>query len=303
MKEKNQTQFLDEKLIAKIKAIQIKAKHLVNDSFAGEYLSAFKGRGMEFEEVREYQAGDDVRAIDWNVTARNEKPFIKTFRDERELTVMFIVDVSASNDFGSKKKIKQEVASEITALLAYTALKNNDKVGLIIFSDHVEHYLPPKKGRGHVWRLIRDILTYESKLGKTSFDVPLDYLNSIQKKKCITFLISDFQTENYQEQIKKVSKIHDLIAIGLTDPLERKLPKVGFVELEDAESGEMILIDTGSSKFRNDYEKLTKKKSKEKINFFRSNGVDYIDISTEKSSIDPIIKFFKERERKLSKRS
>ena len=183
---------LTDELLAKIQRIQIKAQHLANAAFAGDYRSVFKGRGIEFEEVREYQMGDDIRSIDWNVTARAGRPFIKTFRDERELTVMFVVDVSASSRFGTLTKFKNEVAAEIAALLAYTALRNNDKVGLIIFSDHVEHYTPPKKGRGHIWKIIRDVLSYRSVAKSTNYVVPLEFLNKVLKRRAITFLISDF---------------------------------------------------------------------------------------------------------------
>ena len=290
-------QFIDDELLAKIKTIQIRAKRLVNDVFAGEYESAFKGRGLEFDEVREYLPGDDIRSIDWNVTARANKPYIKSYKDERELTVMFVVDVSASSRFGSHKKFKNEVAAEITALLAYTALKSNDKVGLIIFSDHVEHYIPAKKGRGHIWRLIREILAYESESRKTDLKVPLEFLNMVVKKRAITFLISDFQDDDYQSQLRTISRRHDLIAFGIYDYREVSIPSIGYIELEDAETGESILVNTSSKKLRNEFTHHSKKAMKQQREFFHGAGIDFIQIKTDESYIDPIVKFFHNREK------
>lgn len=287
---------LDDELLAKIKGVQIRAKHLVNDVFAGEYISAFKGRGMEFEEVREYQPGDDVRAIDWNVTARSETPFIKIFQDERELTVIFMVDVSASARFGTVKKFKNEVAAEITALLAYAAKKSNDKVGLIIFSDHVEHFIPPKKGRGHIWNLIREILTYESNSKKTDLTAPLEFLNNVVKRRSIVFLMSDFQGDGFQDKLQATFKNHDLIAVEIYDPKELSFPKIGFIELEDSETGEVVLIDTNSKKFRNEYETEARKKLVDNKKFFQKNGVDLIQVKTDEPYVDKIVKFFRNRE-------
>lgn len=288
--------FLDESVLAKIKGIQLRAKHLVNTSFAGEYRSTFRGRGIEFDELREYQVGDDIRAIDWNVTARSGKPFVKIFRDERELLVMFVVDVSGSSHFGTISKFKNEVAAEITALLAYLALRNNDKVGLIIFSDHVEHYVPPKKGRGHTWALIRDILTYKSKAKKTDMNIPLEFLNRIVKRRAITFLISDFQGSGYDNLLKTTSTHHDLVAINISDPRERELPNIGYLELEDAETGEFLLVNTGNKKFLKDYQRQGKELALKRKNFFRSNGIDLIEINTAESYVNPILHFFHTRE-------
>ncbi len=287
---------MDKELIAKIKLIQIRAKSLVNDVFAGQYESTFKGRGMEFEEVREYAPGDDIRHIDWNVTARMDRPFVKLHRDERELTVMFLVDVSGSTEFGTQAKFKNEIAAEITALLAYSALRNNDKIGLIIFSDHVEHYLPPKKGTGHVWRVIRDILSHRSRLGKTDVAVSLDYFGRVVKKKSIVFLISDFQGVDFPRQIRSVAKRHDLIAISITDPREWEMPPVGFVSLEDAETGEVLTIKMSANKaieFRN---RRLKERAEQRL-FFGANGIDHISIQTDTPYIDPIVKFFRQREK------
>lgn len=292
------TSLLDEDLLKKIKGIQIRAKHLVNNAFAGDYQSAFRGRGIEFDEIREYVPGDDVRNIDWNVTARMGHPFVKIFKDERELTVMFVVDVSASSRFGTFKKFKNEVAAEITALLAYTALRNNDKVGLIIFSDHVEHYVPPKKGRGHVWQLIRDILTYKSDAKKTDMNIPLDFLNRIVKHRAITFLISDFMGDGYEQKLKTTSHHHDLVAISITDPRELEMPKIGYIELEDAETGESILVDTFNNSFLKEYKKTALKEKSKLKDFFQMNGIDFIQVRTDESYIDPIVKYFRAREKR-----
>ena len=290
--------FIDEELLKKIKGIQLRAKYLVNDAFSGEYKSAFKGRGMEFEEVREYVPGDDIRSIDWNVTARSQKPYIKVYRDEREITVMFVVDVSASSRFGTLTKFKNEIVSEVTALLAYLALRNNDKVGLIIYSDQVEQYIPPKKGRGHVFRLISDILSYKSKSNKTNMQIPLEFLNRVLKKKAITFLISDFQGDEYKTQLQTTARHHDLIAIDVTDPREIDMPKIGYIELEDAETGEFVLFNTSDNKLRQGYRKESLKQQKSRMDFFRRSEIDYIPIKTEENYLEPIIKFFKERERR-----
>ena len=292
---------LTDELLAKIQRIQIKAQHLANAAFAGDYRSVFKGRGIEFEEVREYQMGDDIRSIDWNVTARAGRPFIKTFRDERELTVMFVVDVSASSRFGTLTKFKNEVAAEIAALLAYTALRNNDKVGLIIFSDHVEHYTPPKKGRGHIWKIIRDVLSYRSVAKSTNYVVPLEFLNKVLKRRAITFLISDFLGHGdpaVQQVMRSTAKHHELIAISVTDPREHQLPAIGYLELEDAETGEFILINTSDKRLQQSYGQASKLQAKEIKNFFLKHGIDYLALQTNESYFDTLTKFFRAREKK-----
>jgi uncharacterized protein (DUF58 family) len=289
---------LDDELINKIKGIQLKAAHLANDVFAGEYESAFKGRGLEFEEVREYLPGDDVRCIDWNVSARFDKPFIKTYRDERELTIIFMVDVSASAQFGTHRKFKSEIAAEITALLAYTALRNNDRVGLIIFSDHVEHYIPARKGRGHVWRLIKEILAYRSTSRRTDFSASVEFVKRCIKKKAIVFLLSDFQDQHYQSQLKTLGKKHDVIAINLFDAKEVEIPNIGYVEFEDVESGESVLVNTGDARLRQAFAKDAKESLQAQQRFFRSAAIDLMQIETDDSYLDPIIKFFRQRERR-----
>ena len=225
-------------------------------------------------------------------------PYIKLHRDERELTVIFVVDVSASSRFGTVSKFKNEISAELTALLAYTALKNNDKVGLIIFSDRVEHYIPPKKGRAHIWRLIRDILTYKSKAKRTDLDIPLDFLNQVIKKRSIAFIISDFQAENFETKLRTSAKHHDLIAVSVKDPKEKSLPKIGFIELEDAETGESVLIDTFKDSTRNEYKSVAKKELREQRDFFRRSGIDFIEIQTDRPYLDVIIQFFREREKR-----
>ena len=288
---------LSDELLSQIKGIQIKAKSLVNDVFVGEYLSAFKGRGMEFEEVREYFPGDDIRNIDWNVTARSEKPYIKTFRDERELTVFFVVDVSASTQFGSDEKLKKEVMAEITAMLAYAAMKNNDKVGLLIFSDHNEHFIPPKKGRGHIWRIIKEILTYEAKSYKTNIKIPLEFLTRVQKKKCITFLISDFLIDDMEKPILSLSRRHELVAISINDQREFELPPVGYIELEDSETGETVLVNTNNKQFLNRYAEVCKKENADKRTFFERHGIDYVNLNTSENYFELVAKYFKNRDK------
>ena len=222
----------------------------MNDVLAGEYTSVFKGRGMEFDEVREYMPGDDVRTIDWNVTARMDRPYVKRFVEERELTVFFLVDLSASGAFGSVKKLKNEIAAEFCALLSFSAVKNNDKVGLIVFTDRVELYVPPKKGTTHVLRLIRELLNFKPKAAKTDIGGTLDYFGKVAKKRAVVFLVSDFQSEGFEKAMRIISKRHDLIAVPVTDPREVRLPNVGLIELEDAETGEMVLVDTSSAAVR-----------------------------------------------------
>ncbi len=234
-------------LLKKVRAIQIKTNHLVDDVMAGEYHTAFKGRGMEFSEVREYQPEDDVRLIDWNVSARMNQPYVKEFIEERELTVMLMVDASASGNFGSAQKRKNEIAAEAASILAFAAIKNNDKIGLIVFTDRIERFIPPKKGKAHVWNIIRSILDFDPEGKSTDLNLPLEYLAKVQKKKAATFLISDFQTQGYEKALKLAKQKHDLTAIYIRDPREKKMPDVGLIQLEDAESGEVMLADTGST--------------------------------------------------------
>jgi uncharacterized protein (DUF58 family) len=289
---------LSAELFAQIKAIQIRTQRLVTDVLAGEYESAFKGRGMEFEKVREYQPGDDVRHIDWNVTARRRAPFVKEFREERELTVMLVVDVSSSGAFGSAKKLKSEVAAEIAAILAYTAIKSNDRVGLVIFTDRVEHYIPPKKGRAHVWRVIRDILTFTPERRHTNLDVALEYLNRVVHRRSVTFVISDFLDADFKDALLLTAQHHDVTAICVVDPRERELPPVGIIELEDAETGEVILVDTYDRNIAHGFSTLARSASRQRAETFRAAEVGHIEVRTDASYVDPIVRFFRSRERR-----
>jgi len=285
-------------LMQKIRAIQIKTSHMVTELMAGEYVSAFKGRGMEFNAVREYTPGDDVRLIDWNVTARMDQPFIKEYIEERELNVMLMVDVSSSGEFGSTGKFKNEISAEVASILAFAAIRNNDKIGLIVFSNKIEHYIPPKKGKAHVWNIIRTILNYQPEGRLTDLNIPLEYLLKIQKRKCIAFLISDFQATNYETNVKLARQKHDLVAISISDPRERNLPKIGLINLRDSESGETLLIDTDNREMTKLLTSYEREKRGEFKKLFRSIGVDTIEIDTDGSLVEPIIRYFKIREKR-----
>ncbi|MDX1383133.1 MAG: DUF58 domain-containing protein, partial [Thermoanaerobaculia bacterium] len=269
---------LPAELFAQIKGIQIRTQRLVTDLLAGEYESAFRGRGMEFEEVREYQPGDDVRHIEWNVTARMDHPFVKEHREERELTVMLLVDVSSSGIFGSDRKLKSDVAAEVAAILAYAAIRSNDRVGLIVFSDHVELFIPPKKGRGHVWRVIREILTHRPRREETSLDAALEYLGRVTRRRAVVFLISDFIDEGYAERLRVAARRHDVTAVPVLDPRELELPMVGLIELEDAESGEVLTVDTSDRRAVERYRQLVEQSLRRRESLFRSAGVGEIGI-------------------------
>ena len=285
-------------LARKIRILQITTRKVVNDVLAGEYTSVFKGRGMEFDEVREYMPGDDVRTIDWNVTARMDRPYVKRFVEERELTVFFLVDLSASGAFGSVKKLKNEIAAEFCALLSFSAVKNNDKVGLIVFTDRVELYVPPKKGTTHVLRLIRELLNFKPKAVSTDIGGTLDYFGKIAKKRAVVFLVSDFQSEGFEKAMRIIAKRHDLIAVPVTDPREVRLPNVGLLELEDAETGEMALVDTSSAAVRKRYERLGRERSERFRELFASMGVDQIEVATDRDYVSRLVQFFRARERR-----
>ena len=288
---------LSPELFAKIKAIQIRTQRLVTDSLAGEYESAFKGRGMEFEQVREYEPGDDIRHIDWNVTARMNVPFVKEHREERELTVMLVVDVSSSGAFGTARKLKNEVAAEVAAVLAYTAIRNNDRVGLIVFSEHIELYIPPKKGRAHVWRLIREILTYEPEGHRTDLEGALEYLGKVTRRKAVVFVVSDFLDEGFEHRLRVTGTKHDVTAISIADRREAVLPPLGILELEDAETGEVVMIDTLDAKVRGGFELLSEEARERREETFRSAGVGEIQLWADEPYIDEIVRFFRARER------
>ena len=287
-------------LAKKIRYIQIYTSKAVNDVLAGEYHSVFKGQGMEFNEVREYQPGDEVRSIDWNVTARTGIPHVKRFEEERELTVTFLVDLSSSGEFGSRSKLKNEVAAEICALLAFYAIKNNDKVGLVVFTDEVELFVPPAKGTSHVLRLIRNLLEFKPRQARTNISGAIDFLAKVTNKRSVVFLVSDFLEADCERSLRIMGKRHDVIAISVTDPVEVKMPNVGLVELEDAETGELIQIDTGSAAFRKQYEALGANQSGALRTQFRSMGIDQIEVMTNRDYLIDLIKFFSGRERRMA---
>lgn len=288
----------DRELLKKVRQIDIKSRKVVTELLGGEYKSVFKGRGMEFDEVREYMPGDEVRTIDWNVTARTGKAFVKRFIEEREQALFFLIDMSASGAFGSSKQTKNEVAAEICGMLAFSAIKNNDRVGLIIFTDEVELFVAPDKGQHHVLRIIRSILSFEPKGTGTSIAGALDYLGKMVKRQCVTFLISDFQDADYDKQLKLAAYHYDLIAITITDPRELNLPNAGLVELADAESGEQILVDTASATARKKYNVAAKAHQlKVKDQLTRLN-VDQIDVHTDRDHVRDLVRFFRTREQR-----
>ena len=289
---------ISEELAKKIRILQITTRKVVNDVLAGEYGSVFRGRGMEFDEVREYMPGDEIRTIDWNVTARTGTPFVKRFVEERELTVMFVVDLSASGEFGSVRKLKNEVAAEFCSLLAFSAVKNNDKVGLIVFTDQIEMYIPPKKGTQHVLRVIRELLNFKPRQASTDIEGALDFLGKVTKKRSVVFLVSDFQAEGFEKPMRVIGKRHDLIAVTVVDPREVRLPNVGLVELEDAETGEIVLVDTGSAGIRKRFERLGREQSARFRELFSSMGVDQIEVMTDRDYVPNLVRFFRARERR-----
>ena len=286
---------IPKEILKKVRRIEIRTRNLVDTVFSGEYHSVFKGRGMEFAEVREYQPGDDVRTVDWNVTARMGHPFVKVFDEERELTVMLMVDASSSGEFGTVHQMKGEIAVEICALLAFSAIKNNDRVGLIIFTDRIERFVPPKKGRKHVLRVIRELLYFEPQGRQTDISAALEHLTRVLTRRGVVFLVSDFMSESYETALKIANRRHDLIAVTVTDPRERELPNVGLIELEDAETGEEILIDTSDPEIRRMFSGLTGEGKETRDRLFRSVGVDCVDVTTDRPYVDALMRFFRMR--------
>ncbi|MBF0492873.1 MAG: DUF58 domain-containing protein [Deltaproteobacteria bacterium] len=294
---------LSKEVLQKIRLIDIQSKYLANEVFAGEYESAFRGRGMEFEEVREYQIGDDIRSIDWNVTARMEKPFVKVFREERELSVFFMVDASASQSFGSGGKQKREVCAEIAALLAYAALRSNDKIGLMIFTEEVEKYIPPKKGSGHVWQVIKEILSFEAKGKKTNLKGALEFAAKVVSRRSVCFLLSDFLADflaqNYEQALGIASRKHDLIALAMSDALEEKIPPLGWMQFKDLETDESCWLDSRGQRFQ---EYLFQQKIKRQLalkELFRSQKVDACFLESGKDYATPLLELFRKREKRL----
>lgn len=291
---------MNPELEKQINQIQISCKRPVDEVLAGEYRSVFKGRGLDFDEVREYQFGDDVRLIDWNVTARTGKAHIKRFIEERELSVYFIVDFSASGLFTTVEHTKNKAAAELCALLAFSANKNNDKVGLIIFTDKVELYIPPGKGRSHILRIINQLLEFKPENTGTSIRAALDFFGGITKKHCVAFLISDFQDSNFTEEMAILAQQHDMVSVSLTDRLEKKLPDAGLVEFNGLESEGTIILDTSSERVRDDYYAKMEESRKELTNLFRDHQVDHIEIYTDQDYVQELIKFFRSRERRVA---
>ncbi|MBX3008961.1 MAG: DUF58 domain-containing protein [Melioribacteraceae bacterium] len=289
---------LTKELLKQVKQIEIRTRGLVNEVFSGEYHSVFKGRGMEFSEVREYNPGDDIRSIDWNVTARFGHPYVKIFEEERELTVMLLVDLSGSLMFGSNEKTKQEVAAELSAILAFSALKNNDKVGLILFTDRIEKFVPPRKGKTHVLRIIREVLSFEPQGNQTNLKQALEYFNHTIKKKAIVFLISDFMDGGYEQIIKIVGKKHDLVGLILQDEREHTLFDAGLLKIRDAESGAVRYIDTSDREVRESLHKEQRRLKQYRNSLFISSHIDTIDITASSSYIKPLVDFFKLREKR-----
>ena len=289
---------IPKQILKKVKQVEIRTRGLVNDLFGGEYHSVFKGRGMAFSEVREYQPGDDIRLIDWNVTARNRAPFIKVFEEERELTVYLLVDISKSGEFGSQNQLKQEFGAEIASVLGFSAIKNNDKVGLILFSDDVEKYVVPKKGKSHVLRVIRELLYTSPKQNGTSIKNALDYLLKVAKRKSVVFIISDFIDDEYWSSLKVVNRKHDLIGIRLFDPAEQLFPDLGVLKVRDPESGSSFWIDTSSKR---EIEKLESKIESD-FNMFQKQakkiGFDIISVSTDGDFVEPLISLFRKRNKR-----
>jgi len=281
-----------------VRKIQIRTSHLVSDLFAGQYQSVFKGRGMEFAEVRLYQPGDDVRTIDWNVTARSGTPHVKRFAEERELTVMLVVDASASTIFGSRRQTKQALAAELGALLAFSAITNNDKVGLIMFSDRIELALPPRKGNRHVLRVIREILSLRPAGRGTDIPAALEHLGHVTKRRCVVFLVSDFLTPGWRRTLRVASRRHDVVAVVLEDPREAELPPVGLVELEEAETGDRYVVDTRDWRVRDGFARLAALARVERDRELRAADVDAILVGTDRPYTEALLRFFRMRERR-----
>jgi len=282
-------------LLKKVRRIEIKTRGLTRHIFAGEYHSAFKGRGIAFSEVREYQYGDDIRSIDWNVTARFNHPYVKIFEEERELTVMLLIDVSGSGNFGTVNAYKRDVMTEVAAVLSFSAISNNDKIGVIFFSDIVEKFIPPQKGRIHILRIIRELLDFTPKSRKTNLNEPLRFLTNAIKKRCTAFVISDFIVPDFEESLRIASNKHDIVALKVLDPVEQSIPDLGLIKVEDSETGEERWIDTSSGQARNAYREWWNSHMAEIKNIFRKCGVDSAELRTDKDYVKPLIQLFENR--------
>jgi uncharacterized protein (DUF58 family) len=284
-----------QELIKKVRKIEIKTRGVSNHIFSGEYHSAFKGRGMSFSEVREYQYGDDIRNIDWNVTARFNTPFIKVFEEERELTVILMIDISKSSMLGTISQTKEQIIAEISAVIAFSAINNNDKVGAILFSDKVEKYIPPKKGKSHILRIIREILEHEAVSGKTDLKVALEYFNGVMKKRTISFVLSDFLVSGYRDALNIAAKKHDVIGIRIFDNLDEELPDIGLLQVRDIETNKISWIDTSNKEVRNSYNLFATSNREYFHDSFIKSGADFMEINTEKPYVKELMRFFKSR--------
>ncbi|MBU0683570.1 MAG: DUF58 domain-containing protein [Candidatus Omnitrophota bacterium] len=293
---------IPKEIIKKIRRIQITTSRKVTDVFAGQYQSVFKGVGMEFAEVREYLPGDEIRSIDWNVTARMGHPYIKKFAEERELTIMILLDVSMSCRFGTRNRLKSDLAAELCSVIAFSAIQNNDKVGMITFTDGIEKFIPPRKGLKHVLRVIREALYNKPQGAKTDIKNVLEYLNRVMTRRTITFVVSDFLAPDFKKTLAIINKKHDVIAVNITDPAERKLPKTGLITLYDAENGSPLVLDTSDEDARNQYENRAMVSFVQRQQLFRSVNVDNIDIRTDESYVEPLTRFFRLRARRKVRR-
>ncbi|MBD3344290.1 MAG: DUF58 domain-containing protein [Chitinivibrionales bacterium] len=291
---------IPKEVLKKVRQIEIKTQSIVNSILSGEYHSVFRGQGMEFSEVRTYMEGDDIRNIDWNVTARMGDPFVKKHIEERELTVMLLVDASASGNFGTQEKFKDEIAVELCALLAFSAINNNDRVGLIIFTSDIEKYIPPKKGKKHVLRVIRELLYFKPKGKRTDISEAVKFLSNVQTKRSVVFIVSDFLSSGFEAPLRVAARRHDVIALKLSDPRELVLSDSGLMELEDPETGETMLVDTTDRAFRTAYQKEINKKKEALASFFLSTGIDEIPITTDTDYVEPLVKFFRKREKMMA---
>jgi uncharacterized protein (DUF58 family) len=292
---------LPAEILKKVRRIEIRTNRLVNESLAGEYHSVFKGRGMEFSEVREYQFGDDIRNIDWNVTSRMGHPYVKKHVEERELTVMLLVDFSASGEFGTRRQFKREIAAEICALLAFSAIKNSDRVGLVAFSDRIEKFLSPRKGKDHVLRVIREVLCFRPEGRATDLGLALQFLYRTVTKRSVVFVISDFLAEGYEQPLRVAARKHDVIAVTITDPREEDLPPIGLLDLEDAETGERVLVDASDRRTRERFRIWAAGRRAAREALFRANAIDNLELFTDRSYDAPLVRFFHKRARRMSR--
>ncbi len=292
---------LPAEILKKVRRIEIRTNRLVNESLAGEYHSVFKGRGMEFSEVREYQFGDDIRNIDWNVTSRMGHPFVKKHVEERELTVMLLVDFSASGEFGTRRQFKREIAAEVCALLAFSAIKNSDRVGLIAFTDRIEKFLSPRKGKDHVLRVIREVLYFRPEGRATDLGQALQFMYRTVTKRAVVFVISDFLAEGYEQPLRVAARKHDMIAVTITDPREEDLPPVGLLDLEDAETGERVLVDASDRRTRERLRSWAAGRRAAREALFRANAIDNLELFTDRSYDVPLVRFFHRRARRMSR--